>query len=135
MTLLQTILVAVVEGLTEFLPVSSTGHMIIAQKIMGVAGNSDFVKVFTVNIQFGAILSVVVLYWKRFFKTWDFYLKLLVAFLPVCEPDGDLQGIIELRDLPRVCPRRGPIETTASSLAQEPAVTTWVDDPSTRFGI
>ncbi|HEY5116973.1 MAG TPA: CBS domain-containing protein [Nakamurella sp.] len=61
--------------------------------------------------------------------------SLLVAFLPVCEPDGDLQGIIEPRDLPRVCPRRGPIETTASSLAQEPAVTTWVDDPSTRFGI
>ena len=82
MTLLQTLILATVEGVTEFLPVSSTGHMIIAQKILGVAGNSDFVKAFTVNIQFGAILSVVVLYWKRFFQTWDFYVKLLVAFLP-----------------------------------------------------
>ena len=82
MTLLQTIIIATVEGVTEFLPVSSTGHMIIAQKILGVAGNSDFVKAFTVNIQFGAILSVVVLYWKRFFQSWDFYWKLLVAFLP-----------------------------------------------------
>jgi len=82
MTLIQTILIATVEGLTEFLPVSSTGHMIIAQKILGVSGNSDFVKAFTVNIQFGAILSVVVLYWRRFFQTWDFYWKLLVAFLP-----------------------------------------------------
>ena len=82
MSLLQAIIIAIVEGLTEFLPVSSTGHMIIAQKILGVAGNSDFVKAFTVNIQFGAILSVVVLYWRRFFQTWDFYWKLLVAFLP-----------------------------------------------------
>jgi undecaprenyl-diphosphatase len=82
MTLLQTILIAVVEGVTEFLPVSSTGHMIIVQKLLGIDSNLDFVKTFTVNIQFGAILSVVVLYWKRFFQSWDFYWKLLVAFLP-----------------------------------------------------
>jgi len=82
MTLLQTTLVAVVEGITEFLPVSSTGHMIIAQKLLGIDGASDFVKAFTVNIQFGAILSVVVLYWRRFFQTWDFYWKLFVAVLP-----------------------------------------------------
>jgi len=82
MNLLQAIIIAIVEGLTEFLPVSSTGHMIIAQKMLGVAGHSEFVKAFTVNIQFGAILSVVVLYWKRFFQTWDFYWKLLIAFLP-----------------------------------------------------
>jgi undecaprenyl-diphosphatase len=82
MTLLQTIITAVVEGLTEFLPVSSTGHMIMAEKLMGVDSTSAFVKAFTVNIQFGAILSVVVLYWRRFFQTWDFYWKLLVAFLP-----------------------------------------------------
>ena len=63
----QTIIIAIVEGLTEFLPVSSTGHMIIAQNMLGVP-SSDFVKAFTVIIQFGAILSVVVLYWKRFFK-------------------------------------------------------------------
>jgi len=67
MTLLQTIIIAIVEGLTEFLPVSSTGHMLIAENLLGVQ-NSDFVRAFTVIIQFGAILSVVVLYWDRFFR-------------------------------------------------------------------
>lgn len=81
MTIFQNIVISIVEGLTEFLPVSSTGHMIIAQKILAVE-SSEFVKAFTVNIQFGAILSVVVLYWKRFFQTWDFYWKLLIAVLP-----------------------------------------------------
>jgi len=81
MTTLQSILIAIVEGLTEFLPVSSTGHMIIAQKLLMVE-STDFVKVFTVNIQFGAILSVVVLYWGRFFQTFDFYWKLFIAVLP-----------------------------------------------------
>ena len=68
MTLLQTIIVAVVEGLTEFLPVSSTGHMIITQNLLGVNTQDDFVHAFTFIIQFGAILSVVVLYWNRFFR-------------------------------------------------------------------
>lgn len=107
----QTIIIAIVEGLTEFLPVSSTGHMIIVQHMLGVP-SSDFVKAFTVIIQFGAILSVVVLYWKRFFKLnpckifaakavsgktgaarwteygkrflykYDFYWKLFIAFIP-----------------------------------------------------
>lgn len=81
MTLLQAILLAIIEGLTEFLPVSSTGHMIIGSSAMGIASH-PFVKVFTVAIQFGAILSVVVLYWKRFFQSFNFYIKLLVAFLP-----------------------------------------------------
>ncbi|MBN8680530.1 MAG: undecaprenyl-diphosphate phosphatase [Chitinophagales bacterium] len=81
MTLLQAILLAIIEGLTEFLPVSSTGHMIIGSSAMGIASH-PFVKVFTVAIQFGAILSVVVLYWKRFFQNFQFYIKLLVAFLP-----------------------------------------------------
>ncbi|WP_321439072.1 undecaprenyl-diphosphate phosphatase [uncultured Bacteroides sp.] len=111
LTLLQTILIAIVEGLTEFLPVSSTGHMIIAQNMLGVQ-STEFVKAFTVIIQFGAILSVVVLYWNRFFKLnkckvfdketaadkpflgkvvvyfkrfiykFDFYWKLLIAFIP-----------------------------------------------------
>jgi undecaprenyl-diphosphatase len=81
MTLFQTIIIAIVEGITEFLPVSSTGHMIIAQKLLAVE-STEFVKAFTVNIQFGAILSVIVLYWKRFFQTLDFYWKLLIAFLP-----------------------------------------------------
>lgn len=96
---LETVIIAIVEGLTEFLPVSSTGHMIITQSILGVE-STEFVKAFTVIIQFGAIFSVVCLYWKRFFRLnhislpegtpgwkrflhkFDFYWKLLVAFIP-----------------------------------------------------
>jgi undecaprenyl-diphosphatase len=81
MDLIQTIILAVIEGLTEFLPISSTGHMIIASSFMGIASD-PFVKLFTIVIQLGAILSVVVLYFKRFFRTFEFYLKLFVAFIP-----------------------------------------------------
>ncbi len=81
MTFWQAIILAVIEGITEFLPISSTGHMIIASSFMGIS-QEEFTKMFTVNIQFGAILSVVVLYWKRFFQSLDFYYKLLVAFIP-----------------------------------------------------
>lgn len=75
------IILAIIEGLTEYLPVSSTGHMIIASSFMKIAEN-DFTKLFTIVIQLGAILAVVVLYWKRFFQSVDFYLKLMVAFIP-----------------------------------------------------
>ncbi len=81
MTVIEAIIIAIVEGITEFLPVSSTGHMIITQELLGMEID-DFVKAFTVNIQFGAILSVVVLYWKRFFQSLQFYYKLFVAFIP-----------------------------------------------------
>jgi len=81
MDILQVIILAIVEGLTEFLPVSSTGHMILASSLMGIQAN-NFVKLFTVAVQLGAILSVIVLYFKRFFQTIGFYFKLLVAFLP-----------------------------------------------------
>src|SRR5688572_22266640 len=81
MSLLDAIILSIVEGLTEFLPVSSTGHMIIASSLLGIASD-PFTKTFTVVIQLGAILSVVVLYWKRFFKSIHFYLKLFVAFIP-----------------------------------------------------
>lgn len=81
MTIFETIIIAIVEGLTEFLPVSSTGHMIITQGLLGVKSD-DFVKLFTICIQFGAILSVLVLYWKRFFQTLNFYYKLFIAFIP-----------------------------------------------------
>ena len=81
MNTLQAIILAIIEGLTEFLPVSSTGHMIIASSFFGIA-QDDFTKLFTIVIQLGAILSVVVLYFKRFFQTLDFYFKLLVAFIP-----------------------------------------------------
>lgn len=81
MNLLHAIILAIIEGLTEFLPVSSTGHMIIGSTLMGIESDR-FVKVFTVAIQFGAILSVVVLYWRRFFQNIAFYVRLFVAFLP-----------------------------------------------------
>lgn len=81
MDIIEAIIIAIVEGLTEFLPVSSTGHMIITQGILGIKSD-EFVKAFTIIIQFGAILSVVVLYWKRFFQSFDFYLKLLAGFIP-----------------------------------------------------
>jgi undecaprenyl-diphosphatase len=81
MTILEAIILAIVEGLTEYLPVSSTGHMIITAALFGIQSN-DFVKLFNVSIQFGAILAVVVLYYKRFFKSIDFYFRLIVAVLP-----------------------------------------------------
>jgi undecaprenyl-diphosphatase len=81
MSFWDALLLAIIEGLTEFLPVSSTGHMIIASSILGIAAD-PFTKTFTVAIQLGAILSVLVLYWKQFFKSIEFYLKLLVAFIP-----------------------------------------------------
>ena len=82
MSIIEAIVIAIVEGLTEFLPISSTGHMIIAERLLGLEG--DFVKLFTVSIQLGAILAVVVLYWKKFFdfSRWQFYVKLLVGVLP-----------------------------------------------------
>ena len=81
MGIFETVIIAIVEGLTEFLPVSSTGHMILAQGFLGVKSD-EFIKAFTVIIQFGAILSVLVLYWKRFFQSLSFYWNLLIAFLP-----------------------------------------------------
>ncbi len=81
MSYLDAIILAIVEGLTEFLPVSSTGHMIITSAILGIE-KDPFVKTFTVSIQLGAIASVIILYWKRFFQSFNFYLKLLLAFLP-----------------------------------------------------
>lgn len=81
MDFIDTIILAIIQGLTEFLPVSSTGHMIITQSLLGLE-STEFLKAFIVNIQFGTILSVVFLYWKRFFKSFDFYLKLFFAFIP-----------------------------------------------------
>ncbi|MDR2563497.1 MAG: undecaprenyl-diphosphate phosphatase [Prevotellaceae bacterium] len=81
MTIFEAIVLAVVEGITEFLPVSSTGHMIIAGKLLNIE-NDDFVKTYEVVIQFGAILSVTVLYWRRFLQNIDFYIKLIIAVIP-----------------------------------------------------
>jgi undecaprenyl-diphosphatase len=77
----EAIIIAIVEGLTEYLPVSSTGHMIITEWLLKLQ-NSDFLKLFTVAIQLGAIMAVVVLYFKKFFQSLDFYFKLIVAFIP-----------------------------------------------------
>lgn len=81
MGIFEALILAIIEGLTEFLPVSSTGHMIIASKAMGIASD-EFTKLFTVAIQFGAILSVVVVYFKKFLQGVNFYVKLAVAFIP-----------------------------------------------------
>lgn len=94
MSFFQAVIVAIVQGLTEFLPVSSTGHMIITQSLLGIPSTS-FVKVFTVSIQFGSILSVVILYWKRFFQTFDFYYKLFIALIPAAVIGFFLKGYIE----------------------------------------
>ncbi|MBD2768132.1 undecaprenyl-diphosphate phosphatase [Hymenobacter sp. BT664] len=82
MTYWHALLLAIVEGITEFLPVSSTGHMIIASALLGVTP-TPFFKLYLVIIQLGAILSVFAVYWRRFFQSIDFYLKLLAAFLPI----------------------------------------------------
>lgn len=83
MSLVEAIIVAIIEGLTEFLPISSTGHMILAGYLLGINEN-EFTKLFVVSIQFGAILAVVVIYWKKFlnFLSWQFYAKLIVGILP-----------------------------------------------------
>lgn len=83
MSILQAIIIAIVEGITEFLPVSSTGHMIVTSSFLGIEKES-FTKLFEVVIQLGAILAVVVLYYKKFFDfaRWQFYIKLLVAVIP-----------------------------------------------------
>lgn len=94
MSFWHAIILAIIEGLTEFLPVSSTGHMIIASSLMGIS-TSEFTKMFTVNIQFGAILSVVVLYWKRFFQSLDFYRKLAIAFIPAMVIGFALNKVID----------------------------------------
>jgi len=81
MTTIQAVILAVIEGITEFLPVSSTGHMILASSFFGIE-HDNFTKLFTIVIQLGAILSVIVLYFKRFFQTFEFYFKILVGFIP-----------------------------------------------------
>lgn len=82
MTYLQAIILAIIEGLTEFLPVSSTGHIMMGSALLGLDLEDGFIQLFTVAIQLGTILSVVVLYFKRFFRSMNFYFKLAVATLP-----------------------------------------------------
>ncbi len=83
MDLLKAIIIAIIEGLTEYLPISSTAHMGFTAALMGME-ESEFLKMFQVSIQFGAILSIVVLYWRKFFdfKNFNFYIKLICAVIP-----------------------------------------------------
>lgn len=83
MTIFQAIIIAIVEGITEFLPISSTGHMVFAASAMGIEKDA-FTKLFIESIQFGAIMSVVIIYWRKFFdfKKLNLYLKLVFAFIP-----------------------------------------------------
>ena len=83
MNLIESIVIAIVEGLTEYLPISSTGHMIITSSLMGIH-KDEFTKIYEVAIQLGAIMAVVVLYWRKFldFSKWQFYARLVVAVIP-----------------------------------------------------
>jgi undecaprenyl-diphosphatase len=83
MGIVEAVILAIVEGFTEFLPVSSTGHMIIASSLLGIQ-RDEFTKLFEVSIQFGAILAVVILYWRKFFefRRWQFYVKLIIGVIP-----------------------------------------------------
>lgn len=81
MNLIHVIILAIIEGLTEFLPVSSTGHLVVASSLMGIS-KDEFVKLFEIVIQLGAILAVVVLYFKRFFRSVNFYIKLVIGVIP-----------------------------------------------------
>lgn len=81
MTIIQAVILGIIEGITEFLPISSTGHLILASKAMGIA-DSDFTKSFEIAIQLGAIMAVVVLYWRRLVTHVDTWKKIFTAFLP-----------------------------------------------------
>ncbi|MDM7985827.1 MAG: undecaprenyl-diphosphate phosphatase [Smithella sp.] len=81
MDIFQTIILAIIEGITEFLPVSSTGHMILASSFMKIQ-NDSFVKTFEITIQLGAIGAIIMLYYKRFLRGFNIYTKLGIAFLP-----------------------------------------------------
>jgi undecaprenyl-diphosphatase len=84
MTIVQSIIIGIVEGITEFIPISSTAHMRITESLMGLDLTDQFTKAFTIAIQLGAILSVVVLYWRKFFdlSRLNFYVKLIIAVIP-----------------------------------------------------
>lgn len=96
MNTIQAIIIAIIEGITEFLPISSTGHMAITSAFMGIH-TDPFTKLFEIVIQFGAILSVVVLYWKKFinFRNFSFYVKLMVAIIPALVFGALLKSHIE----------------------------------------
>ncbi len=118
MTYWEALILAVIEGLTEFLPISSTGHMVIASALLGLQP-TDFTKLYTVVIQLGAIASVFVVYWRRFFQSWDFYFKLLAGSAPVI-----VVGLL-LNDL--IDQLLGRVEVIAAALLLGGAVLVFID--------
>ncbi|MEI6764463.1 MAG: undecaprenyl-diphosphate phosphatase [Bacteroidota bacterium] len=119
MNYLEAILIAIVQGITEFLPVSSTGHMIIVETLLGIPPDNKFVAAFTVCIQLGSILSVLILYWRRFLQSVNFYVKLFIAFIPAAILGFLLNNIIEQYFL--------RIEVVAASLLVGGIVLVFVD--------
>lgn len=120
MSIIQAVILAIIEGLTEFLPISSTGHLMIAGSLMGLNLSNDFVQLFNITIQLGTILSVVVLYFKRFFKTLAFYYKLVVAIIPAA-----ILGVL-FKD--KIDFMLGSVEVVAYSLLIGGVVLLFIDD-------
>lgn len=118
MSYLHAIILGIVEGITEFLPISSTGHMIIASSMMGIH-NDQFTKAFEVIIQFGAIMSVLVLYWRRFLSHWSFYRKLTVAVIPTLVIGFIVKDIVDQL--------MGSVQVVAWSLILGGVVLIWAD--------
>ena len=118
MSILEVIILAIVEGITEFLPISSTGHMILVSTLMGIQ-QDPFVKVFEVCIQLGAILAVVVLYFQRFVKSFDFYKVLIAGFIPT--------GILGLLLKKRIDALLENVEVVAASLLIGGIILVFVD--------
>lgn len=118
MTFIQLVLLSFIEGLTEFLPVSSTGHLILTSAFMGIQ-DEGFIKSFNIIIQFGAILSVLVLYWRRFLPDLDFYKKLVIAFLPA--------AIIGLAVKSKIDILLGSVQVVAWALILGGIVLIWTD--------
>ncbi|MGF7233232.1 undecaprenyl-diphosphate phosphatase [Arachidicoccus sp.] len=120
MNYIQAIILGIIEGLTEFLPVSSTGHLIIGSALLGIDSKDQFVQLFIVAIQLGTILSVIVLYFKRFLKSLNFYYKLFVAFLPAV-----VFGLLLDKQIEHFL---GSIETVAISLLIGGIVLLFIDN-------
>lgn len=118
MTFLQIFLLSLIEGLTEFLPVSSTGHLILTSALMGIE-DDGFIKSFNIIIQFGAILSVLVLYWRRFLPDLEFYKKLVIAFLPA--------AVIGLAVKSKIEVVLGSVEVVAWALIAGGIILIWSD--------
>lgn len=118
MTFLQILILSFIEGLTEFLPVSSTGHLILTSAWMGIE-DDGFIKSFNIIIQFGAILSVLVLYWRRFLPNLEFYKKLVIAFLPAAVIGLAVKNKIEIV--------LGSVEVVAWALIAGGIILIWSD--------